>query len=96
MEERVKNPGDSTGGKRPADAGIRALAVIGAGALGIYAARVLIDLFGPSLTYSMRECPGDSNESTEFLEFLSTVTNAPSGAHGSMRWPTGQPSTRRN
>ncbi|MEO6965475.1 MAG: phospholipase D-like domain-containing protein, partial [Acidobacteriaceae bacterium] len=30
-----------------------------------------------SLPYSMEECPGDSNEALEFLQFLSTVTNAP-------------------
>lgn len=55
----------------------RTLAAIGAGALAIYGARVLIDLFGPSLPYSMRECPGGSNDSAEFLEFLSLVTDAP-------------------
>lgn len=58
-------------------AGKRALAAIGVGALAIYGARVLINLFGPSLPYSMRECPGGSNDSAEFLEFLSLVTNAP-------------------
>lgn len=55
----------------------RTLAAIGVGALAIYGARVLINLFGPSLPYSMHEYPGDSNESPEFLQFLSTVTNAP-------------------
>ncbi|MGC1783472.1 MAG: phospholipase D-like domain-containing protein, partial [Acidobacteriaceae bacterium] len=45
--------------------------------MGIYTARALINLFGPSLPYSMTECPGSSNESPEFLQFLSTVTNAP-------------------
>jgi len=58
-------------------AGKRALAAIGVGALAIYGARVLINLFGPSLPYSMRECPGGSNDSAEFLEFLSLVTDAP-------------------
>lgn len=55
----------------------RALAAIGIGAAAIYAARALINLFGPSLPYSMAECPGRSNQSPEFLQFLSTVTNAP-------------------
>ncbi len=58
-------------------AGKRVLAAIGVGALVVYGARVLINLFGPSLPYSMPECPGDSNNSPEFLEFLSLVTNAP-------------------
>jgi cardiolipin synthase len=57
--------------------GTRTLAGIGAGALALYGARVLINLFGPSLPYSMAECPGESNESSEFLEFLSLVTDAP-------------------
>ena len=55
----------------------RAMAVVGAGALMVYGARVLLNLFGPSLPYTMRECPGGSNQSAEFLEFLSLVTNAP-------------------
>ncbi len=76
-EEAGKKMDSSTGGERGSHAGTRALAVIGAGALTVYAARVLINLFGPSLPYSMRECPGDSNESSEFLEFLSLVTDAP-------------------
>lgn len=58
-------------------AATRALAVVGAGALVVYGARVLINLFGPSLPYSMRRCPGGSNRSPEFLEFLSLVTDAP-------------------
>jgi cardiolipin synthase len=56
--------------------GVRVLAAIGAGAVGLYTARTLINLFGPALPYSMSECPGNSNESPEFLQFLSTVTNA--------------------
>ncbi|MEO6829430.1 MAG: phosphatidylserine/phosphatidylglycerophosphate/cardiolipin synthase family protein [Acidobacteriaceae bacterium] len=54
----------------------RALAAIGAGALVLYGARLLINLYGPALPYSMAECPGNSNESPEFLQFLSIVTNA--------------------
>ena len=62
---------------RQCSAAKRALAAIGLGALAIYGARVLINLFGPSLPYSMHECPGGSNDSAEFLEFLSLVTDAP-------------------
>lgn len=67
---------------KPADqqnypAGTRTLAAIGAGALVLYSARVLINLFGPSLPYSMVECPGETNEDPEFLQFLSLVTDAP-------------------
>ncbi len=70
--------GDSVHGERPrCCAGTRALAFVGAGALAVYGARVLLNLFGPSLPYSMRECPGGSNRSPEFLEFLSLVTDAP-------------------
>jgi len=43
----------------------------------VYGAKVAINLFGPSLPYSMPDCPGGSNESPEFLEFLSVVTDAP-------------------
>ncbi|MES2221253.1 MAG: phosphatidylserine/phosphatidylglycerophosphate/cardiolipin synthase family protein [Acidobacteriota bacterium] len=57
--------------------GTRALAVVGAGALLVYGARVLINLFGTTLPYSMSECPGGSNDTAEFLEFLSLVTDAP-------------------
>jgi cardiolipin synthase len=53
------------------------LAIIGASALAMVGWRAWIALFGPSLPYSMEQCPGGSNLSPEFLEFLSTVTNAP-------------------
>lgn len=53
----------------------RVLAGIGVGAMAIYSAKVLINLFGPALPYSMAECPGGSNESSEFLQFLSIVSN---------------------
>jgi cardiolipin synthase len=49
---------------------------VGIAATAVYTAKVLINLFGPALPYSMAECPGGSNDSPEFLEFLSTVTNA--------------------
>lgn len=58
-------------------AGTRALAVVGVSTIAVYGARLAINLFGPSLPYTMRECPGDSNDSPEFLEFLSLVTDAP-------------------
>jgi cardiolipin synthase A/B len=56
--------------------GTRTLAVIGAGALALYGSRVLINFFGPPLPYSMKDRPGDSLESAEFLQFLSLVTDA--------------------
>ncbi len=62
--------------KRNSRPATHALAALGIAALAIYGARVLINLFGPSLPYSMEECPGDSNESSEFLRFLSIVTNS--------------------
>lgn len=52
-------------------------AAVGIGATALYTARVLLNLFGPSLPYSLSACPGDSNEDPEFLRFLSTVTAAP-------------------
>ncbi|MGB8481053.1 MAG: phospholipase D-like domain-containing protein [Acidobacteriaceae bacterium] len=72
-----KNIASNQENRPECSAGKRALAAIGVGALAIYGARVLINLFGPSLPYSMRECPGGSNDSAEFLEFLSLVTDAP-------------------
>ena len=81
MDQSSESPrmnSESTEKSRPkCGAGKRALAAIGVGALAIYGARVLINLFGPSLPYSMRECPGGSSDSAEFLEFLSLVTDAP-------------------
>ena len=62
--------------KRDSHPATRVLAGLGVAALAIYSARVLINLFGPSLPYSMEECPGDSNESSEFLRFLGIVTNS--------------------
>lgn len=72
-----KEIGDWATRDRRCHRGTRTLAAIGAGALAIYGARTLINLFGPSLPYAMTECPGRSNDSPEFLQFLSTVTNAP-------------------
>lgn len=53
----------------------RALAAVGAGALLFGATTVLLDLYGPSLPYSINadpECPLDSDE---FVQFLSLVTD---------------------
>lgn len=52
----------------------RALAVVGAGALVLGTGAILLDLFGPSLPYTMppMECALDSDE---FLRFLSVVTD---------------------
>lgn len=55
---------------------IRVMAGVGVAAVAIYGARVLINLFGPSLPYSMTHCPGNSTDSPEFLEFLGVVTNS--------------------
>jgi hypothetical protein len=54
----------------------RTLAVIGASAVALYGSRVLINLFGPPLPYSMKDRPGESIESAEFLQFLILVTDA--------------------
>jgi cardiolipin synthase len=67
--------GSASDGSR-SHAGTRTLAAIGAGALSIYGLRVLINLFGTSLPYSMKGVPGNSIESDEFLQFLSLVTDA--------------------
>ena len=52
----------------------RTLAVVGAGALVLGTGAVLLDLFGPSLPYTMQpmDCALDSDE---FLRFLSVVTD---------------------
>ncbi len=56
---------------------LRVCAGAGVASAALYTAKVLINLFGPSLPYTLSGCPGGSAESQEFLEFLSTVTNAP-------------------
>ncbi|MFP5226556.1 MAG: phospholipase D-like domain-containing protein [Acidobacteriota bacterium] len=53
----------------------RGLAVVGAGALALGAATVLIDLFGSALPYSFANRLNCALDSDEFLEFLSVVTN---------------------
>ncbi len=53
----------------------RALATIGAGALVLYGSRILFDLFGPVIPYSMRGDLGFALDSDEFMQFLSVVTD---------------------
>ena len=53
----------------------RALATLGAGAILLYGSRILFDLFGPILPYSMPEDPGCPLDSEEFMQFLSVVTD---------------------
>ena len=60
---------------KPSHPATRALAAIGAGAMLLYGSRVLLDFFGPSLAYSMREDAGCDLDSDEFLQFLSLVTD---------------------
>ncbi len=67
-------PQDSA--KRSSHAGVRTLAAVGAGAIVLYGSRVLLNLFGPPLPYTMRHVPGKSIDSEEFLYFLSLVTDA--------------------
>jgi cardiolipin synthase len=51
----------------------RALAAIGVGAIVIAGSRLLLDLFGPSIPYSMSES-AFALDSKEFVQFLSVVT----------------------
>ena len=53
----------------------QALAAIGAGAALLYGSRVLLDFFGPSLPYSMKQGSESSLDSDRFLHFLSVVTD---------------------
>ncbi len=53
----------------------RGLAVVGAGALALGAATVLVDLFGSALPYSLGNKLDCALDSDEFLQFLSVVTN---------------------
>lgn len=52
----------------------RVLAALGAGAIGIYGAKVLIGIFGPQPQFSM-EALGVTLDSEEFIQFLSLITN---------------------
>ena len=55
--------------------GTKALAVFGAGALAVYGSRLLLAFLGPVIPYSIRQNPGCSLDSEEFLQFLSIVTD---------------------
>ena len=57
------------------NAGTRALAAVGAGALLLYGSRVLLDFFGPALPYSMENDPACALDSDEFAQYLSVVTD---------------------
>ena len=54
---------------------LRSLAVVGAGAIALYGAKVLINLFGPQPQYSMRQDLNATLDSDEFIQFLSIVTD---------------------
>ncbi len=53
----------------------RTLAAIGAGAMALYASRILLDFFGPAIAYSMPVTDGFAIDSPEFIQFLSLVTD---------------------
>ncbi len=61
--------------KNRSHAATRTLAAIGAGAVLLYGSRVLLDFFGPALSYSMRENLDFALDSEEFVQFLSLVTD---------------------
>ena len=52
----------------------RALAIVGAGAVALYAAKVLINIFGPQPPFAMQS-PGFPLDSDEFVQFLSILTD---------------------
>lgn len=52
----------------------RVLAAVGMGAVGIYGAKVLINVFGPRPQFTMRS-PGVPLDSEEFVQFLSLLTD---------------------
>jgi cardiolipin synthase len=61
--------------KSGSHAATRALAAVGAGALVFGATTVALDLWGPSLPYSIRHDPNRPLDSEEFVQFLSVVTD---------------------
>ena len=67
MRERRQR--DSTGGLT------KGLAVLGASAVGLYAARVLLNMFGPQPGFRMTASQDLSLDSEEFVQFLSVVTD---------------------
>jgi cardiolipin synthase len=54
---------------------VRGLAVIGAGAVALYGAKVLLNLFGPQPRFAINEDLGVPLDSEEFIQFLSLVTD---------------------
>ncbi|MEO7143701.1 MAG: phospholipase D-like domain-containing protein [Bryobacteraceae bacterium] len=52
------------------------LAIVGAGAIVLHGARLLLKLFGPNLPYGMPQPPNEPLDSKEFVRFLSITTNA--------------------
>jgi cardiolipin synthase len=61
--------------KSGSHAATRTLAVIGAGAILMAASRLLLDMFGPAIPYSMRNDAGFALDSPDFVRFLSLVTD---------------------
>ena len=53
----------------------RALAAVGVGAITFFAARFLVDFFGPAIPYAMPEQNNAALDSDEFIQFLSLVTD---------------------
>jgi len=61
--------------KRHSHPATRTLAAIGVGAMALFASRVLLDFFGPSIPYSMPDNPEMALDSDEFMQFLSLITD---------------------
>ena len=53
----------------------RTLAAVGVGAVALYGAKVLLNLFGPQPAFNMTNSPGVALDSEEFIQFLSIVTD---------------------
>lgn len=53
----------------------RVLAAVGAGALALGTGAALVNLFGPTLSYTIHRDPGGTLDSEEFIRFLTTVTD---------------------
>lgn len=58
-----------------ANGAVQALAVVGAGAIALYGAKVLIDFFGPQPEFGIKEHLDAALDSDEFIQFLSLVTD---------------------
>ncbi len=61
---------------RSSDIALKALAVVGAGAVALHGARLALRLFGPTLPYTMPQPPNHPLDSEEFVRFLSVTTGA--------------------